>query len=134
MRGQRLPLESDEQKAFIKWLRLKRIKHLAIPNENQGSFLNPKTTMIQERKAQAMGKLPNAPDLLIFLPKILIALEMKRQRKKLKRGGFSNAHSKPSAGQLIVLEWMGALPYAESIVCYGCSDAIRFIEKKLKNA
>lgn len=126
------PLESDEQKMLIGWLRAKRIHHHANVNENNTHKQNRKYAMIAEQKAISAGKIKGLPDVTVFLPDRILYIELKRQKKILKSGQLSNADSKPSKEQLKVIEWINLYPYAEAHVAYGAKDAIRIIESLLK--
>lgn len=125
----RHPNEAEDQKALVQWLRVKKIRHFSVPNENQGSFLNKKVAMIQERKAQSMGKLKGAPDLFIWTRDKIIAIELKRQIKTLKDGSPSKTIPKTSREQIEAITWINEFDYAEARICYGWMKAKEFIEK-----
>lgn len=97
-----IPLEEEEQKLVVEWLKIKKIKHTAIPNSTFTPYFNQKT------KNKKMGLNPGLPDLLICLPKILLFIEMKR-----------NDGSKPSEQQK---EWIDTLNKYESVVAVVCNS------------
>jgi VRR-NUC domain len=82
--------ESDQQKTLVQWLRLKKITHFAVPNENMYSGvirnLLPKVTSgrvigMMENKLQSMGKRKGVSDLVILLPGArAVFIEMKKDR------------------------------------------------------
>lgn len=113
--------EYEEQKLFVKWLVLKKVLFASIPNENNMSFLNKKVAMVQGAKAKATGKSKGAPDMLIFLPGLVVAVEMKRSIVKGK--------SKPIASpeQKIWIEKLNILGHPAK-VCFGWIEAKEFVE------
>ncbi len=124
--------EAQEQQALVQWLRAKKIFHFAPSNENQGSFLNKKVAMIQERKAQSMGKMTGIPDIFVFLQDKILAIELKRARKRLKSGKTSISHTKVSPSQERCLESLSAFDYCEVKICYGFIEAQDFIQNNMK--
>jgi hypothetical protein len=72
-------------------------------------------------KQKALGLSPGFFDLIIFLPKQIVFLEMKRIK-----GGFVSEDQKDW------LEIYGQYPYCKGIICYGCDNAIAEITKLLK--
>ena len=83
--------ESDDQKAFIKWLRFKKITHFAPINENLYSgilrkYLKPALASmviaIIENFLKAMGKRKGVSDIVLLLPGArTVFIEMKRDQK-----------------------------------------------------
>ena len=124
--------EAQEQQALVQWLRIKKIFHFAPSNENQGSFLNKKVAMIQERKAQSMGKMTGIPDIFVFLPDKILAIELKRARKRLKSGKLSISHVRTSPSQIKCLESLSAFDYCESRICYGFIESRDFIIENME--
>lgn len=117
-------LEYDEQKALVQWMTIKSLTFASVPNENNMSSLNKKTAMIQGAKAKASGKRKGFPDMLIFLPGLVIAIEMKRAIQKGK--------AKPVASpeQKTWIENLNNLGHPAKI-CFGWIEAKEFIESIL---
>lgn len=69
-------------------------------------------------KLKAIGLAPGIPDLFIFLPGKLLAIEMKRVK-----GG------KVSDNQKRWIKIINSFPYAEACVCKGADEAIVLINK-----
>lgn len=121
-----IPLEEDEQKAFVDWLRIKGIPHEHIPNEVGGSSRGMK---LRAMKMKRLGTCKGFPDLLVFVPikgiggKVdcyeMLGIEMKR-----KKGGRVSDEQK---------EWLKILEMAgvKSKVCKGCDEAIEFVSEYL---
>lgn len=113
-------LETDEQKTVIQYLRLKKIHHFAIVNENNHSKLNRLVAMKIEAKNKAMGKIKGVSDLVVFTPNKILFIEMKRTKG-----------STTSKQQKEFLEKVSLYPYAVGRVCKGAGAAIEFIEEYL---
>lgn len=121
-----VPLEQDEQIAFVQWCRLKGIIVHHSGNEISGST---KALKIRAIKMKRMGTSKGFPDLLVFVPikgatgevdsYQPLAIEMKRQK-----------HSTTSKEQK---EWLEILEMAgiPSRVCKGAGEAIEFVENML---
>ena len=122
--------EHLEQCAVVYYCQLKRLAYFSIPN---GQMLhgNERQRAGQIRKLKAEGFLDGASDLVVMLPKTILFIEMKKQKKKLNNGTFSNSHSKPSDNQLAFLKMVNRFGYAFGKVCYGSKEAIAFIESEL---
>ena len=123
---EQVPLEQDEQIAFVQWCRLKGIKVHHSGNEIGGST---KAMKIRAIKMKRMGTSKGFPDLLVFVPikgatgevdsYQPLAIEMKRQK-------YSTT-SKEQKEWLEILE-MAGIP---SRVCKGAGEAIEFVENML---
>ena len=123
---EQVPLEQDEQIAFVQWCRLKGIIVHHSGNEISGST---KALKIRAIKMKRMGTSKGFPDLLVFIPikgatgevdsYQPLAIEMKRQK-----------HSTTSKEQK---EWLEILEMAgiPSRVCKGAGEAIEFVENML---
>lgn len=123
---EQIPLEQDEQIAFVQWCRLKGIIVHHSGNEISGST---KALKIRAIKMKRMGTSKGFPDLLVFVPikgatgevdsYQPLAIEMKRQK-----------HSTTSKEQK---EWLEILEMAgiPSRVCKGAGEAIEFVENML---
>ena len=133
------PKEEFEQKALVQWLKIKKIPHFSVPNENLFVTLLKKylpknlTHLIItiEKKLKDMGKIKGASDIFIFMPKCLVVIELKRVPNKLKSGKLSYTNSKTSQEQLDFIEMANEYPYAKAKVCYGYLSAIEFIKEWL---
>lgn len=116
MNDKTCPLESDEQKVFVKWLRLMRIPHTSVTNEQQMSSQNKKMAMMQGAKAKAMGKSKGFPDMMIVLQEKCLFVEMKRVKG-----------STTSKEQKAWIEALNGLGHSAS-VCKGAEEAIKFVK------
>jgi len=121
-------LEDTEQKILVQYLRLKKIFHFSPINENQGSSTNRNVAIRVEAKAKSMGKLKGVSDLVVFMPKQILFIELKRAKKVLKSGKLSTSHTKVSDEQKSFLKRANEFPYAKGYVCYGAEEAIKIIE------
>ena len=119
---EKVPLEKDEQKEFIKYLRKKRLIYASISNENILSYLNRNVAARVMKELKAMGLQPAFPDLMVMLPTKMIFVEMKRIKR-----------SRTSDEQKIWNKVLDALPYASAYICKGCDEATNVIEKELGN-
>lgn len=123
---EQIPLEQDEQIAFVEWCRLKGIIVHHSGNEIGGST---KAMKLRAIKMKRMGTSKGFPDLLVFVPikgatgevdsYQPLAIEMKRQK-------YSTT-SKEQKEWLEILE-MAGIP---SRVCKGAGDAIEFVKNML---
>lgn len=123
---EQVPLEQDEQIAFVQWCRLKGIIVHHSGNEISGST---KALKIRAIKMKRMGTSKGFPDLLVFVPikgatgevdsYQPLAIEMKRRK-------YSTT-SKEQKEWLEILE-MAGIP---SRVCKGAGEAIEFVENML---
>jgi len=126
--GKEIPLEYEEQKTLVQWLRYNHIMHFAPTNENNSHKQNRKYAMIAEQKAKAAGKLKGVSDIIVMLQNKILFIELKRMKKKLKNGDFSISHTKISKEQYVFMTSANKFDYAEAIVCYGAREAIEFIK------
>lgn len=126
-----IPIESDEQKALVQWLRIKHIPHFAPINENNHSKLNRQFSVRNEAKAKAMGKMAGVSDIIVLLDKKILFIELKRKKKVLKSGGLSIAHTKASDAQYDFINMVNKFDYAEGAICYGWVEAREFIEENM---
>ena len=123
-----IPLEEDEQIAFVNFCHLKGYKVHHCANEIGGSTRALKLRAI---KAKRMGQSKGFPDLLIFVPIYgriddepdayqPIAIEMKRIK-----GSVASIEQKAWGN---VLEKSG-IPFK---ICKGCDEAIKFVNSVLE--
>lgn len=126
---QDIPTEEFEQQKLVQWLQLNKYYFFAPLNENQGSFLNKKVTMLQEKKAKTIGKRKGVSDIIVFLKHKILFIELKRQAKPLKNGKLSYKHTKTSEEQKSFLNTVNGYNYAIGKVCYGFYEAVKFIEE-----
>ena len=127
-----IPLEIEEQKELVKWLKKSNIFHFAPTNENNTHKQNRKYAMIAEVKAKAAGKVKGTSDLIIMLPNKILFIELKRKAKVLKSGKLSVSHTNTSSEQKSFLKAVNGFGYAEGRVCYGSAEAIEYIQSFLK--
>lgn len=123
---EQVPLEQDEQIAFVQWCRLNKIIVHHSPLEFSSSTRSVKIRAI---KMKRLGTSKGFPDLLVFVPikgatgevdsYQPLAIEMKRQK-------YSTT-SKEQKEWLEILE-MAGIP---SRVCKGAGEAIEFVENML---
>ena len=113
------PLEETEQRALVQWLRLKKISHFSVGNENVHSFLNRDLAVKMQGKAKAMGAVKGVSDMVILLDRCVLFIELKRADRSL---------SKVSKEQTKFIDMVNGLEYAHGAVCYGYLNAIEFIE------
>lgn len=118
-----IPLEEDEQMAFVQWCRLNDILVHHSPLEFAGSSRAIKVRAI---KMKRLGTSKGFPDLLVFIPVCgatghidcyqMCAIEMKRRR--------GSTTSKEQLAWLDILQASGAM----CAVCKGADEAIAFVE------
>jgi hypothetical protein len=124
--------EADEQKSLVQWLRLKKITHFAVGNENNHSGIIRQSIKNQglaariiamiENKAKAMGKRKGVSDLVVLLPGAkAVFIELKRRD-----GG------KVSVDQDIWRQEVTELGF-EAHICHGFDEAMAVIER-IRNA
>ena len=119
-----IPTEESEQIALVQWLRIKKLPHTHIANE--GKF-NPQYM----KKRSALGVNAGFPDLVVFLPNKLLAIELKRRAKITKTGKESVSHTSVSEHQQGWIDTINCYDYATAHVCYGAAQAIDLIIKEL---
>jgi len=117
-----IPLEQDEQIAFVQWCRINDILVHHSGNEIGGSTSAMKARAVKMKK---MGTSKGFPDLLVFIPVYgitgrvdcyqMCAIEMKRKK--------GSTTSKEQKEWLKVLQASGAM----SAVCKGADEAIAFV-------
>lgn len=123
-----IPLEEDEQIAFVTYCQRKGYKIHHCANEIGG---NTRALKLRAIKAKRMGQSKGFPDLLIFVPIYgtiddepdayqPIAVEMKRIK-----GSVASPEQKVWGK---ILEKAG-VPFK---VCKGCDEAIKFVDEVLK--
>lgn len=118
-----VPLEEEEQIAFVQWCQCKGFRVHHSGNEIGGSTPAMKARALKMKK---MGTSKGFPDLLVFVPFSgiedeidayqPIAIEMKR-----KKGSTTSSEQKVWGD---VMEKSG-IPFA---ICKGCEEAIEFVQ------
>jgi len=118
-----VPLEDSEQHAYIQWLDANNLLYFAVPNiVKLAGMMKSKIAKIrfwQQRKKEGVKK--GVPDLVVFLPKRILFVEMKRQK------GSSTSTEQ--------IEWamiINTYPYAVSVICKGAEAAIHETKVQLK--
>lgn len=121
-----VPLEDDEQMAFVQWCRINKIIVHHSGNEIGGSTPAMKARALKMKK---MGTSKGFPDLLVFIPIYgntdepdayqPLAIEMKRQK-----GSTTTKEQK---------EWLNLLEMAgiPGAICKGAEKAIEFVEQTI---
>lgn len=105
-----VPLEIEEQKSFVYWLRVKKILFFTVPN-------GQRRTRWEAARAKAEGMVAGAPDLIVCLDNgVTLFVEMKR-----KKGGTVSPHQKAMGSALEGLKHRYK-------VCRGVGEAIEFVE------
>lgn len=130
----KLPIEEEEQKELIIYLR-KRYKNSLVysnNNENKHSFRDRFIALKVEAKLKAMGKLKGIPDVTAFLDDYIFFIELKRQRPILKNGNKGTPTNKPTKEQLNFIEKSNTFKYCKSFIAYGCDEAIEIIQNLQK--
>jgi len=120
--------ESEEQKKLVQWLRLRKIFHFSVANENQQSSTNKMMAIKIASKHKAMGRVSGTCDIFVLLPNIMLAIEMKTAPTKLKSGKLSKSRAVTSDNQKKFISDINEFKYADSRVCYGFDEARDFIE------
>ena len=124
-----IPLEIDEQKKLVNWLKTKKIFFYSNVSENNTYKQDRKYARIAEQKAKSQGKLKGVADITVLLPNKILFIELKKQGKVLKNGNISHSNSKVSDEQIAFLEKVNSFDYAIGKVCYGFDAAKNFIEE-----
>ena len=118
----KIPTETQEQEAFVKWLDLKKIRYFAPPSSffSHGKKDNRFWGMIASMKKLGWSK--GFPDLAIFLPGEVIFIEM-----KIRSGGKVSPEQE---------EWHKALGILDHTVyvARGFDDAVQCIEQHLESS
>lgn len=119
-----VPLEEDEQIAFVQWCRYNNIIVHHCANEIGGSS---RAVKIRAIKAKRMGTSKGFPDLLVFIPVKdilgdlgcyqMLAIEMKRKK--------GSVVSKEQTEWIEIMELSG-IP---ARICKGCDEAIDFCKQ-----
>ncbi len=120
-----VPLEDDEQIAFVQWLELVGLRFSSVPNSTFTSSWR------QKSKNYYTGLRAGFPDLVVLIPPArakdglghFLCMEMKRRQ-----GGTVSAVQK---------EWIAAInglssAGVEAVVCKGAQEAIDHVNKWLK--
>lgn len=115
-----IPLEEDEQKTLIQYLKAKRLFYFAPINENTHSKANRKLAIMLEQKAKSMGKVKGTPDVIVMLQNKILFIELKRIK-----GSYATDEQKE------FLEKVNSFIYAKGKVCKGAKEAIEFIESEI---
>lgn len=108
-----VPLEKVEVQKLADFLRVRRIPFTHVANERVAS-------VAFKKKLASMGVSAGFPDMLIFLPNLIVAIEMKRAKKSL---------SKVSDKQANWVETINTYDYAKAKVCYGASEAKEWLRE-----
>ena len=109
--------EHNEQVILCKYLDFKGLLYFAVPN---GIFLKDKPTAFKiMAKMKAEGFKNGVPDLVVFMPKFILFIEM-----KTKTGTASEE-------QKSWIEKINKYFYAKAVVCKGFEEAKKIIEMEL---
>lgn len=124
--------EYKEQVALVQWLQAKKIFYFAIMNENIQSFKDKNLAIRIGVKHKKAGRVRGTSDIVVMLDKKILFIELKRARRVLKNGKLSSAKANVSDEQISFLKSINEFDYAKGKVCYGCKEAIEFIEENLQ--
>jgi hypothetical protein len=113
-----IPTEHEEQIVFIQWLRLSKIFHFAVVNENQQSSNNKFMTIKTAQKHKKAGRLSGVSDVIVMLPDIILFIEMKRIK-----GGVQSRSQKEFEKNVEQFK------YAYYFVANGSKEAIEIVNK-----
>ena len=119
-------LESQEQKAVIKWARL-NVKHFPCLSWLHSSQAGVKMTATQARIAKAEGMISGISDLFLPLPLGKYAglyIEMKKQKTATSAKGVLSQNQKD------FLDYANSVGY-KAVVAYGAIEAIGYIKEYL---
>lgn len=108
-----IPTEDQECYLLAEWLRAKKVRFNHVANERW-------TTIQYKMKLKRLGVSSGFPDYIIFVPKGLIFIEMKRTK-----GG------KVSDSQKEWIKYLNDKPGCVANVCLGFEEAKKLIEKYL---
>jgi len=115
----KIPSEQDEQRALCKWLRLNNIPHFGVPSAQGMSQRAGRVAMARYiNKLKLEGFSAGFPDMVIFLPNIVLFIEMKRQK-----GGTVSTVQK---------EWIKKINKTNAChacVCKGFDEAVKIINQ-----
>lgn len=124
-----IPSEMQEAWALIWFLKKFNLRFTHIPNETGiGGRAGFRVAVKKKRE----GMQPGFPDYLVFLRGEVLAIELKKRRKRLLNGKLGASESKTSPEQKEWLEFLGKLPYCHSYLCYGAEEAIMRITEHMK--
>jgi hypothetical protein len=102
--------EHDEQVLLVKWLEAKGIRFFAVPNGGERNI-------IVATRLKAEGVRSGAPDLIVFMPKVTVGLELKTKNGKV------------SENQKDWLSFLYDRPGWTSFCAFGVDEAIEFLER-----
>lgn len=118
-----VPLEEDEQIAFVQWCHMKGIKTEHAPNEIGGSIAAMKRKAVKNKR---MGTTAGFPDLLLAIPVYGVTGEIDSyqlavvEMKKTKGSTTTQAQK-----EWIKIFQLAGVPAA---ICKGAEKAIEFVE------
>lgn len=106
------PLETEEGKVFVAYLRVKGYKFTHIPGETGGT----QEALRRAIRMKQQGTSKGFPDYLVLKDEHIIAIELKRQK-----GGVVSPEQQ---------EWLKALADCgvACAICHGAQEAIEFVE------
>ena len=121
---QNIPLEEHEGMYFADWLRLKKINFFHVTNEN---VFKP----AQRKKLKRQGLHAGVQHYVVFLPSVILFIELKRRKKKLLSGKMSVSHTKTTEEQYKWRDIVNGYGYAKAEICYGWNEAVEFVEGEI---
>jgi hypothetical protein len=132
-----MPSEHDEAVALVEWCHWNNIDIWHLDQE----MWTPSWS--QKRKAKQEGVKSGVSDYLIYLSSerrknksgLLVFLELKKRRTRKKTGEFRALSSDGidvKDSQVDFLEKMKTVEGVEGGICFGCDEAVAFIQKFLK--
>ena len=132
--NQIIPTEQKEAELFVEMLQKLKIEHWHIIQENIVSH----PAYWNKLKKQGWNK--GLSDYLVFIPvekskyekSLLLWVELKRQKRRLKNGKLGSSPSKVYPEQIEFLEKMNTVGSVQGEIHYGADSAIEFVKRFLK--
>jgi len=118
------PLEIEEQKTLVDYCEAMGYLSFAVPNAG-------KRGKTAQRNAKKEGILEGVSDYVVFLPKVILFIEMKRRPVKLRSGKLSVSHTTTTDAQKAFVARANEYHYSMAKVCYGADMAIKFIQSAM---
>lgn len=120
-----VPLEDDEQTAFVEWCEFLGLRLTSVPNSTWTKSWS------QKAKNHRTGLRKGFPDLIVLVPPsrsvngegFFLCIEMKRRK-----GGVVSPEQHGWIDAINALDQPGVAAY----VCKGCPEAIELVKKHLK--
>jgi len=119
-----IPTEREEQITLHDFCKANRLLSWATPN---GGSRNKLEAINLKKEGATAG----VSDYIVMLPKVILFIEMKRRKRKLRNGKYSVTHTPTTDAQTAFIERANVYPYSMAKVCYGAEEAISFIKSAM---